>query len=76
MNATTKPLSAGIIKLLRGEFNAPGEWVALTDLGREFYRDGKAGRAFQPVTDPGGLPEATERVNTFLLCCWTQGAGA
>lgn len=72
----TNILSPGIVKLLRGEFNAPGEWVVLTGLGRDYYRAGKAGQTFEPVTDPGGLLEATERVNKFLLCCWAQGQEA
>lgn len=72
----TNILSPGIVKLLRGEFNASSEWAALTGLGRDYYRAGKSGQTFEPVTDPGGLPEATERVNKFLRCCWAQGAGA
>lgn len=65
-----------VTKLLRGEIDADSQWTALTALGLGAYRTGKAGQTFEPVTDPGGLPEATERVNRFLLCCWAQGAGA
>lgn len=72
----TKVLPPAVAKLLRGEIDEGGQWTALTVLGQDYYRDGKAGQTFEPVTDPGGLPEATERVNRFLLCCWAQGAGA
>lgn len=72
----TKALPTAVAKLLRGEFSDSGEWTALTALGLDYYRDGKAGQTFEPVMDPGGLLEATERVNRFLLCCWAHGGGA
>ncbi len=69
----TDTMPPQVVKLLRGEVAADSQWTALTALGLDAYRDGKAGRAFEPVTNPGGLLEATERVNRFLLACWTQG---
>ena len=72
----TKPLPPAVAALLRGEIDEDTQWGALTALGLESYRAGKAGETFEPVTDPGGLPEATAAVNRFLLCCWNQGAGA
>lgn len=74
--STAKPLPPAVASLLRGEIDESGQWTELTALGLESYRAGKAGETFEPVTDPGGLPEAVERVNEFLLACWNQGAGA
>lgn len=76
MNASAKLLPASIAKLLRGEFNAPSEWVALTDLGRDYYRDGKAGRAYVPTAAPVFPTHVAETVDRFLLCCWKQGRQA
>lgn len=74
--SATRPLPSSVIRLMRGEINDISEWAVLTSLGRDYYRAGKAGQTFEPVTDPGGLPETTKQVNKFLLCCWGQGQEA
>lgn len=70
---TARPLPPSIVQLMRGEINDNGVWAALAGLGRDAYRDGKAGRTLELVTIPGSVPRVMEAVNRFLLVCWDQG---
>lgn len=70
---TTRPLPPMIVKLLSGEANAPRDWASFVDLGRDYYRDGKAGCAYVPVGAPGFPPQFVAAVDRFLLACWEQG---
>lgn len=70
---TTRLLPPIIVKLLRGEVDVNSDWVALADLGRERYRDGKAGRAYVPIEAPGFSDHIVAALERFLLACWKQG---
>lgn len=73
---TTRRLPSSIIRLLCGEFNAPSEWSALTALGRDYYRDGKAGKTYAPVEGHGFPCHVVATVDRFLRSCWEQGQRA
>lgn len=69
----TRPLPTSIVKLLRGEYSAPGDWADLVDLGRDYYRDGKAGRAYVSPEAPEFSPRIVAAADRFLSACWEQG---
>lgn len=68
----TNTLPSSVVQMLRGEIS-DSTLSELAGLGREYYRDGKAGETFKPVTVPGSVPGVADAVNRFLLACWNQG---